>query len=493
MSPIRRFTGIAAAALIVVALWQLEAARGGLSMKPILIGQTPATVYRQPDAAGPAVVIAHGLAGSRQLMEAFALTLAHAGYTVVSFDFQGHGRNPVPMSGDIGRIGETTARLVAETADVIDAASALTDAPGPVALLGHSMASDIVIRQAIADDRVAAVVAISMYSKAVTAVEPERLLIVSGEWEARLRAAALEALRLVDADAEEGVTVQDPAAKTLRRAVVAPLVEHVGVLYSRTSLEEARTWIDAAFGRESSGPVAATGGWIALLLAGILLLGWPLAGLLPRGEGRPDSPDPRTFLAATLLPAVLAPLLAVSVELRVLPVLVADYLVVHLFLYGAIALALLYRRGIRPGRLALLPALALVAFGLGAFGLALDRYAASFLPQAGRIPVILAMAVGAVPFMLADSVLTEAGRARAWRRLVARIAFVASLLIAMALDFERLLFLFIVLPVIILFFLIFGLMGAWVGRRTGAPTAPGLGLGLILAWTLGVSFPVVVV
>ena len=70
----------------------------------------------------------------------------------------------------------------------------------------------------------------------------------------------------------------------------------------------------------------------------------------------------------------------------------------------------------------------------------------------------------------------------AWR-------FLASLALAVALDFEGLFFLVIILPVIVLFFLLFGTMGGWVGRRTGLPAAAGIGLGLVLAWSLGVSFP----
>ncbi|WP_420346273.1 alpha/beta fold hydrolase [Pelagibius sp.] len=492
MTLIQRITGVVATALALFSLWQLESARDGISIVPLHTGQTPATVYRQPDSDGPIVVIAHGFAGSRQLMEAFALTLAQSGYTAVSFDFQGHGRNPAPMSGDITQIDGTTRLLVAETAAVIDAAQQqLGRTAEPVALLGHSMATDIIVRQAIADPRVRAVVAVSMFSEAVSAEAPQRLLVITGAWEPGLRSVALAALRLVDPGAAEGQTVSDPENGVLRRAVVSPTVEHVGVLYSATSLREARAWIDDAFGRESSGPVAATGGWIALLLGSIVALAWPLVSLLPEGRRPPDRPIASTFTVATVLPAVLTPLLLYPLDLRVLPVLVADYLVLHLLLYGLMALALLAWRGVRFGRLALVPSAALVAFGLGVFALALDRYAASFLPPAERIPVILVLALGAVPFMLADSVLTEAGHARLWRRLAARLAFLASLGIAVALDFERLFFLIIVLPVFVLFFLIFGLMGRWVGQRSGTAMAPGLALGLILAWALGVTFPLV--
>ncbi len=493
MPVIRALLGVAAALLAGLALWQLESARHGLSIAALNVGETPATVYRLPDVQGPAVIIAHGFAGSRQLMEAYALTLAHAGYVAVSFDFPGHGRNPNSMTGDITRIEGTTRQLIAETAAVIDAAAALDAVEGPVVLLGHSMATDILVRQAAVDPRVAAVVAVSMYSEAVTAAQPARLLMISGAWERHLRAVALETLHLVDSQAAEGETAVSGDGTVVRRAAVAPRVEHVGVLYSAAALEEALIWVDAASGRVSERRVAATGPWIVLLLGSLLALAWPLAALLPQSPRSPQSLQGRTFAVAILLPALLTPLLLYPVRLQLLPVLVADHLLLHLLVYGVIGLAVLRWRGVHLGPLAVLPIVALLVFGLGVFGVALDRYAASFLPHAGRLPIILALALGAVPFMLADSLVTEAGRAPVWRGLAARAAFLASLGLAVALDFERLFFLLLILPVIVLFFLVFGLMGRWVGRRSAAPLACGLGLGLILAWALGVSFPLVAV
>ena len=99
------------------------------------------------------------------------------------------------------------------------------------------------------------------------------------------------------------------------------------------------------------------------------------------------------------------------------------------------------------------------------------------------------MALGAVPFMLADSALTEGGRAPLWRVLMVRGAALASLGLAVALDFERLFFLLIILPVILVFFLLFGTVGGWVGRATWRPAVAGIGLGVFLGWALGVTFP----
>jgi hypothetical protein len=390
------------------------------------------------------------------------------------------------MSGDVTRIDGTTRLLVEETRRVIDAGLALPGTDGRVALLGHSMASDVVIRTAIADPRVEAVVAVSMFSEAVTATEPRRLLALSGAWEGFLRDAALDAVRLVEPSAGEGATVTDGA--TVRRAAVAPGVEHVGVVYALTSLREAQSWLDDAFGRETAPTPAGIGPWLALLMAALVALAWPLAALLPARSPPPEPVSLRAYAVALALPAVLAPLIATQIDVRLLPVLVADYLALHLALQGLLQIALLRRAGVRFGPLRPLALAALLLWGLGVFGVALDRYGANFWPVPERLAIIAALALGTVPYMAADALATVGTGASFLRRLAARGALLGSLALAVALDFERLLFLAIIFPVILLFFLVFGSMGRWVGTRAGA-TPAGLALGLILAWSLGVSFP----
>ncbi|MCR9150078.1 MAG: alpha/beta hydrolase [Rhodobacteraceae bacterium] len=497
MAPARAIVLVLALAAAALSVLMLERDRAGLTVSPLGVGTTPATVYAFAEAPGPApvVVIAHGFAGSRPLMEAFALTLARAGYLVVSYDLEGHGANPVPMSGDVSRIDGTTRILMDELGRVADAALALPGADGRLAFLGHSMASDIVVRQAIADPRTGAVVAVSMFSEAVTATAPRNLLVVTGAWEGWLAEQALVALQRADPAARIGETVGDPAAGTGRRAVLAPGVEHVGVLYSATALREARGWLDAAFGRDGGdggdGPVAARGGWVALLLVATVALAWPLAGLL-RPAVRP-APVPRLsrgrFALAVLGPALVTPLLLWPFGISFLPVLVADYLALHFLVMGALGLAVLGAFGVALPRGGLWPGLALAGFGIAVFGTVMDRYVAEFMPIPARLPLMAAIAAGSVPFMLADALLTQAGRAGAPRVIAVRGAALASLGLAVALDPGRLFFLAMIVPVILVYFLLFGTIGGWVGRATGRPLAPGLGLGLHLAWALGVTFP----
>src|SRR6056297_3734070 len=148
-------------AVALAAIWQLEAQRAGLEISTLRVGETPVTRTAQHEAAGPVVVVAHGFAGSRQMMQAYSTDLARAGYRVWAFDFEGHGRHPRPMSGDVDSLDGTTRMLVEQTRAVVEAARDREGWDGEVALLGHSMATDIIIRAALADDRIGPLVAIS--------------------------------------------------------------------------------------------------------------------------------------------------------------------------------------------------------------------------------------------------------------------------------------------------------------------------------------------
>jgi dienelactone hydrolase len=489
--------GIAVLAVLGLALavWQMERQRAGVDRSSLVVpGGPPVTLYlAQAGGAAPVVVIAHGFAGSRQLMEPFALTLARAGYVVASFDSMGHGRNPAPMRGDVTSLDGTTRLMVVEAQAVAQAALAHPRADGRLAWLGHSMASDIVVRAGAATPQTGAVVAVSMFSQAAGPDSPPNLLMIAGDWETRLKAESLRVLALTDAAAGAGQRVGDIGAGTARQVVFAPGVEHVGVLYSATALRAAVAWLDAAFGRDSHVVPVLRGGWIALMLVCVTALAWPLARLLPAGP-RPAPLPLRLFLAVVLVPALVVPLMLAPVKVQVLPVLVADYLVLHFALQGALMLGMLWRAGRLAGLVtprALAGAAGVALFGIVLFGGMIDRYVANFAPHAGRALVIAGLALGAVPLMLADAVVTGAGRAALWRVVVARGALILSLMLAVALDFDRLMVLLIILPVIVLFFLLFGTMAGWVGRRSGWAFATGAGLGLVLAWALGVTFPMV--
>jgi hypothetical protein len=535
--------GLLAGLAVAVALWQLVGTTAGLDITRTHLGPTPVTVFRPAGGApAPVVVIAHGFAGSQQLMQPFAVTLARNGYVAVTFDFLGHGRNGEKLGGDITRVQGTTTFLVDEVARVAAFAKALPGTDGRLAMLGHSMASDIVVRYAQSDPAVAATVALSMFSPAVTNETPRNLLVVVGDWERRLKEEALKAVGLsVGGPVEPGVTYGRFEDGTARRAAFSPNVEHIAVLYSAASSREALAWLDAVFRRHGSGYVDDRGGWIALVIAGLVLLAKPLAGLLPRvsefprGAGLPW----RTLWPVAVAPAVLTPLLLWKAPTEFLPVLVGDYLAAHFAVYGvltALMLVLVKRwssrdgapgSGLQPARgqaprrardpysqtgimdsglaglqpaprndrrigALALTAAAVALYSIGALGGAIDWFVTSFVPVEARWPLVLALLAGTLPWLLADEWATRGPGAARGAYATTKLLFLLSLAAAVALNLQKLFFLILIVPVILAFFVVYGLFSRWAYARTGHPFVGGLANALAFAWAIAVTFPLLV-
>ncbi len=477
---------VVALGMIAFGVWTLERARSGVDITSQNIADTPATIYSAGDASGPLVVIVHGFSGARKMMQGFGLSLAKAGYTAVAIDLPGHGDNPEPMSANITEITGATVQFMGTLKRVIDALQEGT--ARPVALIGHSMATDIVIRYALDDPRVAGLVAVSMYSEVVTNTAPANLLMISGEYEPGLRETALRTLRLVDPAATENSIITRADGNVRRGALVAPHVEHVGVLYSPLTQRASLDWLDATFDRKSETAVVRIGGAIAAVLFGTILLFWPLTRLLPQNPRPP--PATATPASGIIVPAVVTPLVLYPLKTDFLPMLGMSYLVVHIGLYGILTLIMLWRAGIRPAKFFLWPPALLIAFALGVFGFFLDRYFTNFTPTLVRLEVMAVIALGAVPFMLGDCLLLKTRQHSFWPRIVSRLAFFASVIAAIAMQPDDRLMLAFYLPVMVLYFLSYGLMARWVNARAQAPTGIGLAQGGLLAFVLGIAFPI---
>lgn len=495
---------VGGAALIAIgmALVDLQETARGIRTETTSADGTPMTVYRPlTGGPGPAVLIAHGFAGSQQLMQPFAVTLARQGYTAVTFDFAGHGRNPNPLTGNITREDGATRTLVNETARVAALAKALGD--GRLAVLGHSMATDIIVRHAQRDPAVAATIAVSMFSPAVTATTPRNLLVIVGAWEGALKAEALRVTGLVSAAVAPvpGVTYGDIASGGARRVAISPHTEHISVLYSATSLREALAWLDMTFGRPpaTAPDLDGRGPAILVLLAGVVLLAWPLAALLPVVAAPPAGAGlgwQRIWLPI-LAPAIVTPLVLRLAPTNFLPVIVGDYLAMHFAVYGlttALAMAVVrsdhsLSRPALPVRRLAIAAGAAIAFGFIAIVWPIDSYVTSFVPHASRLVLFLAMLAGTLCFFLSDEWLTRGVGAARGAYAASKLAFLASLGLAVALDFQRLFFLLIIIPVIVVYFAVYGLFSAWAYRATGHPFVGGSANAVAFAWAIAVTFP----
>jgi len=354
--------------LVLLSVWQIQAATRGLEITPVRSTVPPLTLVAPEGATNgsrPLVLVGHGFAGSGVVMRGFALSLAHAGYVVALWDFDGHGTNPRPLSFD-ARMGTLVANAEAALAQA--EARGLV-APGRVAILGHSMGSGVALAFGQTLPETAATIAVSPVGQAVTPALPRNLLLMAGGLEAPFVHNAEQRL------AEAGGPGGDPAAGTARKLLIVPGVEHVSILFSPAAHAAARDWLDATFGPQP-GATAYTDRrvlWHGLGMLGTLLAATALAPLVaePSTVRAPDRPHWRRLGALTggALGATLALWLAGKAGLglrSLLGLLVGGYLMIWFGVAGLVSLLLLRIRPSLPSHRAVLGGLlAFAALWLG--------------------------------------------------------------------------------------------------------------------------------
>lgn len=262
------------AILLVVSSWfGIAAARSGLEVRSLQREGIPLLYLapRQAQAA-PGVLVAHGFAGSKQLMLGYGHVLAHAGYAVMLWDFDGHGANGTRLQRYELQQNLNVALPVLLEQPEVD--------PAHLALLGHSMGSGIVMTAGIRNpDRFAATIAVSPTGADTTPQAPRNLQLQAGSGEGSF---VTNAQRLL---AQAGGENANLATGQGRELVVIPGVEHITILFSDGSHQAALRWLNATFGRTHNSPyVDRRMGWYGLHLLGWLLGLAAIAPLLTEPE-----------------------------------------------------------------------------------------------------------------------------------------------------------------------------------------------------------------
>nr|MDT0660696.1 alpha/beta fold hydrolase [Micromonospora sp. DSM 115978] len=481
-------TLVVGATLVVVGLSIAGWAGHGLRSSSERVAGVPVEVVR-PAGAGvgrPAVVVAHGYAGSGKLMRPFADTLARRGYLVALPDLAGHGGNAAPLAGphELGRDIAAVVRYIRGLPDVD---------PGRVALLGHSMGAAAVVRAGAADPGIAATVAISLGDGDAATADPgpRRLLLIVGAFEPA-------GFKSVAQDAAGGAAD--------RRVVQVPFVEHVGVLYADGTHREAADWIDRAVRNEPDGRVIVgkrrlAGGGLSLV--GMLLL---LTAVLTRPLVRGAAPAasqtlspaarPSRWLVAAVAAAPVPGLVGGRLLASALPAPVTGYLIGYLAFTGAgLAAAAALARRLPPAD---------TPGGSAGTPVWRDTAAAVGLTVAGGAAVVVPVHVGlttmaphgpkwwlATLLVLAVAVLLAAARAAAdppWS--LAVVAAVCLPLPAAALVGFAPGFLVLITPLLAVLLVLY-LVIATIDWRTGMPWWRAIPAGAVmLAWPVATALPV---
>jgi dienelactone hydrolase len=256
------------AILLIVLSWLgIGLARSGLEVQSLQRENIP-VLYLAPQGAKavPGVLVAHGFAGSKQLMLSYGHVLARAGYAVMLWDFDGHGANATRLQRNQLQQNLDAALQALLERPQVD--------PTRLALLGHSMGSGIVMTAGVRNpDRFAATVAVSPTGADVTPQAPRNLQLQAGSGEGRFVANAERLL------AQAGGENLDLAAGRGRKLIVIPGVEHITILFSDSSHQAVLRWLDATFGKTNDSRYVDR----RMVWYGLHLLGWliGLAGIAP--------------------------------------------------------------------------------------------------------------------------------------------------------------------------------------------------------------------
>jgi dienelactone hydrolase len=262
------------AILLIVSSWLgIAVARSGIDVRSFQRDGIP-LLYLAPQGARkiPGVLVAHGFAGSKQLMLGYGHVLAHAGYGVMLWDFDGHGANGTRLQRyELQQNLDVALQALLEQPQID---------PGRLALLGHSMGSGIAMTAGIRNpDRFAATVAISPTGADVTPQTPRNLQLQVGSGEGRFVA---NAERLLTRAGGENTNL---ATGRGRELVVIPGVEHITILFSDGSHQAALRWLNATFGKTNDNQyVDRRMAWYGLHLLGWLVGIAAISSLLPRSQ-----------------------------------------------------------------------------------------------------------------------------------------------------------------------------------------------------------------
>ena len=544
--------GALLAALLLIFLFataQTQAYAGAVRRDAFTLGgaiPTPVLRYTPPASAQTPVVavLAHGYSASKEIMSSFATDLAKQGVTVYTFDFPGHGASPTVYGGP--NHSGVVDQLVGALSEVVDYAMAHAPPHAKLVLLGYSLGTIAVGEYALRHPTMASLQATVLVAGILkdkpNLTAPRNLLVLSGQYDlpgindiardsiASACGATANAIRGAIYTCQTHTTDQ-------RKRVILPGLDHISIVTAASTHNTVIQWLGATVDpRIGSAPVNADvrlhwmlAGFIAALLAiGPLIQLLALATRLrpaQRRESLATAPaDDSSAMAPALLGfgalagALMVALLGlraylpssfwaadpfpftflrqqVSADVAIFFVLAGALLGAVLWwtprLRGAVTLPP-WREGLAQG----LIALAVTVFLMLTVG-ALSTYAWESLaldPQRLWRGVVYAILLW--PFFFALRSLLRAMAPRFRRPALADLS--ASLLILLALvgailmNFGRLSYLGILLPVFAIIVLLLVGASAWMRRTVAHPVALMATLeALLLAWTLAATLPLV--
>jgi pimeloyl-ACP methyl ester carboxylesterase len=423
----------------------------------------------------PGILIAHGFAGSKQLMFGYGYTLVHNGYGVLLLDFAGHGANAAPLDKTKLQQNLDVALTVLKAQPEID--------PSKIGLLGHSMGSQAVMLSGIKQSKaISAVVAISPTPAPVTSHEPSNLQLQAGEWEGRFVRQSTELLQ--KAGGENPNTDEGKG----RSRVIVPQAEHILILFKDLSHQSALKWFNSVFNRTSTVEFRDRRmAWYSLhLLSWLFLLGMVSPNLIQgtfRTAWKPRSL--RNWLGLGIAPFAATGVIAVASRRAALESLgglqVGGALGLWLFIAG-LAWSGVISRFPRPTAKSIGYGLLLFSLLWIAFGAMAQETWLEWQLIPARLQLLPALAVGCFPWFYASGIAQE--QATPTKRILWWFAQSVSLAVGLSLTLllvPKLSFLALIVPIVPIILALLSYAAAQIKDAWSYAIASALFFGWIIA------------
>ncbi len=424
------------------------------------------------------IVIGHGFAGSKEMMRQLAYDIANAGSNAVLFDFIGHGSNQHKLVNQPTEITGTTQQLVNQLSDIIRFIYEKFGNDISISLVGHSMASDIVIR-ASADQRINSVIAISPYSTGITRDFPKDLLLISGQFENHLRSHALKMVKTFKPEAKENTEYADE--KIRRKASFIENTGHVSVIYAPQTSRIIIDWLklenyDRPFWKTQ----------IASIIIGVTFIVFGMSRLNANlvYQNISDLEDKRSL--RKLLLATIFSLSSGFIETSLLPIYGFERIAFYFGLIGLFAYLFSFDYQITKLKTDLLLWLKLVlCFGVLCF--LINRYIGSFTLSENRITAFIILILPVTLFCLVIEKLIVTSSI--WISVLLRVLPIIGFSILLILFPEDYGLMFTTILIYILYFLVFGYIGKHQRKKIGHLKV-GLTHGIFLSFSFAATNPI---
>ncbi|MBI5116321.1 alpha/beta fold hydrolase [Candidatus Poribacteria bacterium] len=516
MRSIKRLAALVVAIVLLVLLFSFyrraDAYRDSFDRRDVLIsGRIPAQVYLPEAPRPPIVIVAHGFTADKEMMQSLAYSLLRDGFAVVTFDFRGHGQNNVGF--DHNRLQEDM-KLVVDFAKNLNERMPVSFGQTSkevdtdrIAIMGHSMGGGAVVTYAFTDPDIDATVPISGISAKVTDTLPRNLFIIYAKNDPPdLHHAAEQMLR--DSIKQErpaaGATYGSFGDGSARRLSMVKGTDHLTILFSMDAQRQMLDWLHQVWGLppmsgQVSDPRLPWMGWMYVFSFLIFFFCcYGLAWYFPTIAKRTGRQVVLNLVAFTLVCFVTLFVITLAPPLSFIPMPVGDYLISYFFVVGVIFFFVASRRGnidfaqftVKPAR-AVFAAFALfilVYITLGA--IATETWFRQFF-TAQRLLWAFVIFPLLLPFFIAFEASFKRGGT-----LVAAVASLIGILIPLAMlvlgvrlgltgDFIML----IVIPMT-LYNIVFQLFSIYVYRLSGNYFLTALFHAMIMAWQYAVLFPI---